>query len=235
MSLTDLDLLARHVEEPVDLFRIVKGATRGAPGVLDLLRSNYERDAPPRGVERQSALIHFGLSMFVSFEAAADRAPRRRARSARRAYPPRARQRVPHRRDRRAGSPDGMGSAAAVAGLHRRYPSSRSTVMNYSLFSSTGNLIDSFTDETEARAALQRIVEAEPDAAEDVALFVADDAGGRRPPDPRRAGSRALSAPGRCSSPPPAALAAVIACQERVPRGREVVRRAIQASMSSRR
>ena len=28
MSLTDLDLLARHVEEPVDLFRIVKGATR---------------------------------------------------------------------------------------------------------------------------------------------------------------------------------------------------------------
>jgi len=49
--------------------------------------------------------------------------------------------------------------------------------MNYSLFSSTGNLIDSFTDETEARAALQRIVEAEPDAAEDVALFVADDAG----------------------------------------------------------
>ena len=76
MRLTDLDLLARHVEEPVDLFRIVKGATRGAPGVLDSLRSNYERDAPPRGVERQSALIHFGLSMFVSFEAAADRARR---------------------------------------------------------------------------------------------------------------------------------------------------------------
>ena len=76
MSLTELDLLARHVEEPVDLFRIVKGATRGAPGVLDSLRSNYERDAPPRGVERQSALIHFGLSMFVSFEAAADRARR---------------------------------------------------------------------------------------------------------------------------------------------------------------
>lgn len=178
MSLTDLDLLARHVEEPVDLFRIVKGATRGAPGVLDSPRSNYERDAPPRGVERQSALIHFGLSIFVSFEAAADpRTALARARSARRAYPPRARQRVPHRRDRRAGSPDGMGSAAAVAGLRRRYPSRRSTVMDYSLFSSTGNLIDSFTDETEARAALQRIVEAEPDAAEDVALFVADDAG----------------------------------------------------------
>ena len=49
--------------------------------------------------------------------------------------------------------------------------------MDYSLFSSTGNLIDSFTDETEARAALQRIVESEPEAAEDVALFIADDAG----------------------------------------------------------
>lgn len=76
MSLGNFDLLARHVHEPVDLFRIVKGATRGAPGVLDSLRSNYERDAPPRGVEHESALIHFGLSMFVSFDAAADRSRR---------------------------------------------------------------------------------------------------------------------------------------------------------------
>jgi hypothetical protein len=49
--------------------------------------------------------------------------------------------------------------------------------MDYSLFSSTGNLIDSFANETEARAALQRIVEAEPAAAEDVTLFVSDDEG----------------------------------------------------------
>lgn len=49
--------------------------------------------------------------------------------------------------------------------------------MDYSLFSKAGNLIDSFTDEAEARAALQRIVEAEPEAAEDVAMFVADDTG----------------------------------------------------------
>lgn len=49
--------------------------------------------------------------------------------------------------------------------------------MDYSLFGSTGNLIDSFSDKAEARAALQRIVEAEPEATEDVALFVADDAG----------------------------------------------------------
>lgn len=40
-----------------------------------------------------------------------------------------------------------------------------------------GNLVASFSDETEARAVLQRIVEAEPDAVEDVALFIADDAG----------------------------------------------------------
>lgn len=49
--------------------------------------------------------------------------------------------------------------------------------MDYSLFSSTGNLIDSFTNESEARAALQRIVAAEPEAADDVALFISDDEG----------------------------------------------------------
>jgi hypothetical protein len=76
MSTADLDLLARHVAQPVDLFRIVKGSTRGAAGVLDSVRSNYERDAPPRGVERESALIHLGLSMFITFDAAADRATR---------------------------------------------------------------------------------------------------------------------------------------------------------------
>ena len=48
MSTADLDLLAHHVAEPVELFRIVKGSTRGAPAVLDSLRSNYERNAPPR-------------------------------------------------------------------------------------------------------------------------------------------------------------------------------------------
>jgi hypothetical protein len=38
--------------------------------------SHYERDARPRGVEVESALIHFGLSMFVTFDAAAERATR---------------------------------------------------------------------------------------------------------------------------------------------------------------
>jgi hypothetical protein len=49
--------------------------------------------------------------------------------------------------------------------------------MNYSLFSGTGNLIDWFSDQSAARIALQRIVDAEPEAAQDVALFIADEAG----------------------------------------------------------
>jgi hypothetical protein len=49
--------------------------------------------------------------------------------------------------------------------------------MNYSLFASTGNMIDSFDDEAEARAALQRIVELEPESADEIALFISDDAG----------------------------------------------------------
>ena len=49
--------------------------------------------------------------------------------------------------------------------------------MNYSLFASTGNLIDLFEDESEARSALQMIVDREPESADDVALFVCDDDG----------------------------------------------------------
>lgn len=76
MSLSRLDLVARHVDEPLDLFRIVRGAHLGAPGVLEAFRSNYERDAPPRGLEVESALIHLGLSMFITFDAAAERVVR---------------------------------------------------------------------------------------------------------------------------------------------------------------
>jgi hypothetical protein len=76
VSLSKLDLVARHVDEPLDLFRIVRGAHVSAPGVLEAFRSNYERDAPPRGLEVESALMHLGLSMFVTFEAAAQRAIR---------------------------------------------------------------------------------------------------------------------------------------------------------------
>jgi hypothetical protein len=43
--------------------------------------------------------------------------------------------------------------------------------MHYVLLSSTGNLIDSYEHEADARAALQRVVENEPEAAGDVALI----------------------------------------------------------------
>jgi len=44
--------------------------------------------------------------------------------------------------------------------------------VHYVIFDSTGNLIESFQDEQSARRTLNRIVDAEPEAAEHVALFV---------------------------------------------------------------
>lgn len=44
--------------------------------------------------------------------------------------------------------------------------------MHYVLLSSTGNMVDSYEEETIARAALQRIVDAEPEAIKDVALMI---------------------------------------------------------------
>ncbi|HEY2535519.1 MAG TPA: hypothetical protein VGI24_00860 [Solirubrobacteraceae bacterium] len=49
--------------------------------------------------------------------------------------------------------------------------------MHYEIFDSTGNLVESFPDEDSARRTLDLIVDAEPDAAEDIALFVSDDNG----------------------------------------------------------
>ena len=49
--------------------------------------------------------------------------------------------------------------------------------MRYAIFDSTGNLIESFADERSAREALDRIIDAEPEAAEHVALFLYDDDG----------------------------------------------------------
>lgn len=49
--------------------------------------------------------------------------------------------------------------------------------MTYEILSSTGNLVDWFETESEARDALQRIVEREPESADDVALFIHDDDG----------------------------------------------------------
>jgi len=49
--------------------------------------------------------------------------------------------------------------------------------MQYAIFDSTGNLIESFEDERSAREALDRIIDAESEAAEHVALFVYGDDG----------------------------------------------------------
>ncbi len=64
------DLLVAPVREATAVYRIVRGADRSAPAVLDSLRSHYERGAPPRGYERRLAAIHMGLSVFSTPAAA---------------------------------------------------------------------------------------------------------------------------------------------------------------------
>jgi hypothetical protein len=49
--------------------------------------------------------------------------------------------------------------------------------VQYAIFDSTGNLIESFEDEGSAREVLDRIIDAESEAAEHVALFVCGDDG----------------------------------------------------------
>jgi hypothetical protein len=63
-------LLAHHTDKPVIVYRIVKGVHREDPDTLDSFRSNYELDAQPRGLELESALIHMGLSMYLTLEMA---------------------------------------------------------------------------------------------------------------------------------------------------------------------
>jgi hypothetical protein len=60
----------------VTAYRIVKGVHRNDPSMLDAFRSNYELDARPRGLEVESAIIHFGLSMYLRPELAAGTARR---------------------------------------------------------------------------------------------------------------------------------------------------------------
>jgi hypothetical protein len=47
----------------------------------------------------------------------------------------------------------------------------------YVILDSTANLVDSFDDETEARAALETIVREDPDSADEYALLTYDTAG----------------------------------------------------------
>ncbi len=63
-------LVVVPVREAAIVYRIVRGADRGAPAVLESLRSHYEQGAPPRGYERRLAVIHMGLSVFSTQAAA---------------------------------------------------------------------------------------------------------------------------------------------------------------------
>jgi hypothetical protein len=69
-------LIVNTTPRPVTAYRIVKGVHRSDPLMLDTFRSNYERDARPRGLEIELALIQFGLSMYLEREMAAATARR---------------------------------------------------------------------------------------------------------------------------------------------------------------
>lgn len=69
--MADDDLLVAPVRETTTVYRVVRGADRSAPVVLDSLRSHYESGSPPRGYERRLAVIHMGLSVFSMRAAAA--------------------------------------------------------------------------------------------------------------------------------------------------------------------
>lgn len=62
------DLLVVPLREVTTVHRIVRG--RSVSATLSSLRSHYERDLPPRGYERRLAVIHMGLSVFSSQDAA---------------------------------------------------------------------------------------------------------------------------------------------------------------------
>lgn len=47
----------------------------------------------------------------------------------------------------------------------------------YAIFDNTANLVDSYDDEAEARAALEEIARQDPDAADEYGLFECDDDG----------------------------------------------------------
>ncbi len=58
-------LIVNAAHESLIAYRIVKDAHRGDPSLLETFRSNYERDAMPRGIEVEMAVIHLGLSMHL--------------------------------------------------------------------------------------------------------------------------------------------------------------------------
>jgi hypothetical protein len=62
-SLID-QVAVRVLDSNMRLYRIC----RGEPAELDDLRSHYELDLPPRGVEDRATVIHMAISMFETAE-----------------------------------------------------------------------------------------------------------------------------------------------------------------------
>jgi hypothetical protein len=61
---------------PLEVFRIVRSDGAGDPVLLNSFRSHYELSDEPRGVERRSAVIHMGISMYSAEQIARGTAQR---------------------------------------------------------------------------------------------------------------------------------------------------------------
>jgi hypothetical protein len=60
----------------VELHRIVRSDLREDPVMLNSFKSNYELSDPPRRVERDAAVIHMGISTYLTSRAATETALR---------------------------------------------------------------------------------------------------------------------------------------------------------------
>lgn len=159
--------------------------TPADPAQLDSFRSHYELQRPPRGPEARAAVIHMAVSMFEAREPCWGLIDRTRGRIGDHVAELHL---GPHRGIcvAKTGGPFhlvGLGTSRSSAGvrLQLREPVDVADIlreqMTYSIFDSTGNLVDAFDEREPAIAALAAIVQAEPESADDVFL-VAQDADG---------------------------------------------------------
>ena len=65
-----LTVLGFRPGDNFEVFRIVRGADTEDPVLLNSLRSNFALSDEPRKVERDSTLIHMGISVHLDAEAA---------------------------------------------------------------------------------------------------------------------------------------------------------------------
>jgi hypothetical protein len=171
------------VEQPTRLYRVTR--ERDVGGSLDAFQSNYEQGKRPRGPENRAAVVHMALSMFDSVDVAthlAGRVPQLSGYIATLDLQPDLG--ICIAQDRRPRALVSLGWAPSARKLRNRCCRSHdltSTLglagMTYSIFDSTGNLIDAFTDRAAALDCLAGIAQAEPEYAADVFLIAQDDDG----------------------------------------------------------